>query len=67
MARLSAHCRWVLSSRPFPQPFVTELDLRIAQLPDSVIGYLRQAIPSTYNAAGEPEYDYGTWIDSTFG
>jgi hypothetical protein len=51
----------------FPQPFVTELDLRVAQLPASAIGYLREVMPSVNNEMGEPEYDYGAWLDSTFG
>jgi hypothetical protein len=46
---------------------VTELDLRVAQLPASAIGYLREVIPSVKNETGEPEYDYGAWLDNTFG
>ncbi|KZP18900.1 hypothetical protein FIBSPDRAFT_791288 [Athelia psychrophila] len=48
------------------KPFVTELDLRIAHLPAGAIGYLREVMPSTSNVQGEPEYDYGAWLDSTF-
>jgi len=48
------------------QPFVTELDLRIAHLPQSAIDYLREAMPSTSNEAGEPEYDYERWLDDVF-
>jgi hypothetical protein len=50
-----------------PQPFVTELDLRVAHLPVSAIGYLREVMPSVTNDMGEPEYDYGAWLDGTFG
>ncbi|KAF5382629.1 hypothetical protein D9615_003017 [Tricholomella constricta] len=45
------------------KPFVTELDLRIAHLPLPAIEYLREAMPSTSNGAGEPEYDYERWLD----
>ena len=48
------------------QPFVTELDLRIAQLPQSAIDFLRQTMPSVQNGAGEPEYDYEAWLDEVF-
>ena len=48
------------------QPFVTELDLRVAHLPAGAIGYLREVMPSATNEQGEPEYDYGVWLDSTF-
>ncbi|GLB38228.1 putative ca2+ insensitive EF hand [Lyophyllum shimeji] len=48
------------------KPFVTELDLRIAHLPPSAIEYLREAMPSTSNEAGEPEYDYERWLDDVF-
>ncbi|ESK95226.1 actin cross-linking [Moniliophthora roreri MCA 2997] len=46
--------------------FVTELDLRIAHLPASAIDYLREAMPSTLNEAGEPQYDYERWLDEVF-
>jgi hypothetical protein len=49
-----------------PQPFVTELDLRIAHLPPPAIEYLREAMPSKSNEAGEPEYDYERWLDDVF-
>jgi hypothetical protein len=45
---------------------VTELDLRIAQLPAPAIEYLRNAIPNTPNEVGEPEYDYERWLDEVF-
>ncbi|KZT67258.1 actinin-like protein [Daedalea quercina L-15889] len=48
------------------KPFVTELDLRVAQLPASAIEYLRQAMPSAANGAGEAEYDYEAWLDAVF-
>lgn len=48
------------------QPYVTELDLRVASLPASVIEFLRQAMPSSPNDAGEPEYDYERWIEEVF-
>ncbi|RDB17949.1 Alpha-actinin-like protein 1 [Hypsizygus marmoreus] len=48
------------------KPFVTELDLRIAHLPQPAIDYLREVMPSERNAAGEPEYDYERWLDDVF-
>lgn len=48
------------------QPFVTELDLRIASLPVAVIDFLREAMPSGKNDAGEAEYDYERFIDDVF-
>jgi hypothetical protein len=48
------------------QPFVTELDLRIAHLSQPAIDYLREAMPSSPNEAGEPEYDYERWLDDVF-
>ncbi|KAI0696415.1 actinin-like protein [Cytidiella melzeri] len=48
------------------KPFVTELDLRLAHLPQSSIDYLHKVMPSTQNSAGEPEYDYETWLDDVF-
>ncbi|KAF8073885.1 actinin-like protein [Lyophyllum atratum] len=48
------------------KPFVTELDLRIAHLPPPAIDYLREAMPSTSNDTGEPEYDYERWLDDVF-
>ena len=48
------------------QPFVTELDLRVAQLPASAIEYLRQAMPSAADGAEEAEYDYEAWLDAVF-
>lgn len=50
----------------FPQPFVTELDLRIASLPAAAIDFLRQAMPSGRNDSGEAEYDYERFIDEVF-
>ncbi|KZT09244.1 actinin-like protein [Laetiporus sulphureus 93-53] len=48
------------------KPFVTELDLRVAQLPASTIEYLRGAMPSKQNGSGESEYDYAAWLDAVF-
>ncbi|PCH39917.1 hypothetical protein WOLCODRAFT_136560 [Wolfiporia cocos MD-104 SS10] len=48
------------------KPFVTELDLRVAQLPANAIEFLRSAMPPTQNGAGEPEYDYEAWLDAVF-
>ncbi|KAG6853929.1 hypothetical protein C0991_012420 [Blastosporella zonata] len=49
------------------KPFVTELDLRIAHLPQPAIDYLREAMPrSNSNDGGEPEYDYERWLDGVF-
>ena len=48
------------------QPYVTELDLRLAHLSQSAIDYLRQAMPSKENGAGESEYDYEAWLDDVF-
>ncbi|PFH51257.1 hypothetical protein AMATHDRAFT_75099 [Amanita thiersii Skay4041] len=45
------------------KPYVTELDLRLAQLPPGSIEYLREAMPSRTNEAGEQEYDYEKWLD----
>ncbi|KAG2009772.1 actin cross-linking, variant 2 [Coprinopsis cinerea AmutBmut pab1-1] len=48
------------------KPFVTELDLRLAQIPQASIDYLVKAMPSNLNEAGEPEYDYLRWLDEVF-
>ena len=48
------------------QPFVTELDLRIAQLPPQAIDYLREVMPRSQNEVGEAEYDYERWLDDVF-
>ncbi|KAH9851694.1 actinin-like protein [Lenzites betulinus] len=48
------------------KPYVTELDLRVAHLPASAIDFLRQAMPSETNNAGESEYDYERWLDEVF-
>ncbi len=49
-----------------PQPFVTELDLRLAHLPPAAVEYLREAMPNGRNEAGEAEYDYEQFIDEVF-
>lgn len=48
------------------QPFVTELDLRLAQVSAHSIDYLKEAIPSEGNEVGDLEYDYETWLDQVF-
>lgn len=48
------------------QPFVTELDLRVAQLPQGAIDYLREAMPIIENGDGEPGFDYDAWIEEVF-
>lgn len=48
------------------KPFVTELDMRLAQLPSSAIDYLREVLPFQRNEVGEPEYDYETWLEEVF-
>ena len=60
--------------RPTQQPFLTELDLRIAHLPAASIDYLREAMPTMGVGAGsdatsngkEKEYDYERFIDEVF-
>ncbi|KAF8625928.1 hypothetical protein AX17_006654 [Amanita inopinata Kibby_2008] len=49
------------------KPYVTELDLRLAQLPSASIGYLREAMPNKVNEVGELEYDYERWLDDASG
>ncbi|KAG9315739.1 actinin-like protein [Chiua virens] len=48
------------------KPFVTELDMRLAQLPVSAIDYLREVLPSSNNEVDEPEYDYEAWLHDVF-
>jgi hypothetical protein len=48
------------------QPYVTELDLRLAHIPTGAVDYLREVMPATQNGAGDPEYDYDGWLDSVF-
>ncbi|KAF7299650.1 hypothetical protein HMN09_00970400 [Mycena chlorophos] len=49
------------------KPYVTELDLRLAHLPAASIEYLREVMPrAAQDAAGEPEYDYESWITEAF-
>lgn len=48
------------------QPFVTELDLRIAHLPAASIDYLREAMPRGETNGAEAEYDYERFIDEVF-
>ncbi|KAJ2923764.1 hypothetical protein H1R20_g13333, partial [Candolleomyces eurysporus] len=44
------------------KPFVTELDLRLAHIPQTAIDYLVKAMPSSPNESGEPEYDYASGV-----
>ena len=48
------------------QLYVTELDLRLAQLPTSAVDYLREVMPSRVDGDGEPEYDYESWLEEVF-
>jgi len=48
------------------QDFITELDLRLAHIPQSAIDYLLGAMPSRQNEEGEKEYDYVGWLDEVF-
>ncbi|KAG6833447.1 hypothetical protein H0H87_006813 [Tephrocybe sp. NHM501043] len=48
------------------KPFVTELDLRIAHLPQPAIDYLREAMPHSSGDAGESGFDYERWLDDVF-
>lgn len=44
------------------QPFVSEMDLRVALLPAGVMDYLRQAMP----VAPDGGFDYEGWLDQVF-
>lgn len=44
---------------------MTELDLKVAHLPQSSIDYLRQVMPSL-NDEGVEAYDYEAWLDEVF-
>jgi hypothetical protein len=55
-----------MNCAPNWQPYVTELDLRLAHIPAAAVDYLREVMPATQNGAGEPEYDYDAWLDSVF-
>ena len=51
------------------QSYVTELDLKVALLPQPAIDYLRAAMPAIQNGAGEGDakaYDYESWLDRVF-
>lgn len=52
----------------FRQPFVTEVDLKAALLPQAAIDYLREAMPRTESGAGgaTDAYDYESWLDHVF-
>ena len=49
-----------------PQPFVTELDLKVAHLPAAAIEYLREVMPCAPDEIGEPQFDYEAWLDRVF-
>lgn len=54
-----------------PQPFVTEVDLKNALLPQNAIDYLREAMPRTQSGSdgaggSEGAYDYESWLDHVF-
>lgn len=51
---------------PCLQPFVTELDLRVAQLPAAAVEYLRQAMPKVPVDSEDTQYDYDAWISDVF-
>lgn len=54
------------------QPFVTELDLRVAHIPAGTVAYLREAMPSVQaqdelsGETGEGGYDYEEWLNKVF-
>ena len=58
--------RYLIPKPIITQPFVTELDLRVAHLPQSAIDYLREAMPIIENGDGEPGFDYEAWIEEVF-
>ncbi|KAF5309603.1 hypothetical protein D9611_013983 [Ephemerocybe angulata] len=49
------------------KPFITELDLRLASIPQASIDYLLKAMPGRApEEGGEAEYDYVGWLDEVF-
>jgi len=50
------------------KPFVTEVDLRAALLPQGAIDYLREAMPRTESSSNgvTDAYDYESWLDHVF-
>jgi hypothetical protein len=50
------------------QPYVTELDLRLAQIPQSTIDFLCQTIPAVRGGGEgtESEFDYEAWLARVF-
>lgn len=62
----SIHLIMLVVLKDLLQPFVTELDMRLAQLPVSAIDYLREVLPSSKNEVGELEYDYERWLHDVF-
>ena len=55
-----------MQSKSHLQPYVTELDLRVAHLPVTAIDYLREAMPSRNDGGDVKEYDYEAWLDEVF-
>lgn len=49
------------------QPFVTELDLKVALLPVSAVEYLRDAMPKVKSETSSDAFDYEAWLDTIFG
>jgi len=51
------------------KPYVTELDLRIALVPEGCIDYLRESMPRWEGGKGgdgEPMLDYQRYLDEVF-
>lgn len=61
MDDIRANC---LVNYPFAQPFVTEIDLKNALLPQAAIDYLREVMPA-YDGEAK-EFDYEQWLDYVF-
>lgn len=67
-------CNLKIDSKSALQPFVTELDLKLAHLPPSAIDYLREVMPAAENGGGDgvseedggKQYDYQAWLDRVF-
>ncbi|KZS93628.1 actinin-like protein [Sistotremastrum niveocremeum HHB9708] len=49
------------------KPYVTELDLRMATLPEPVVQYLQEALPPAKRTdSGGKAFDYEEWLESLF-
>lgn len=46
------------------KPFVTELDLKRSLLPESVVSYLKETMPSSQGV--NDGYDYSKYLDQVF-